>query len=159
MKAGFKHDLILLAGLVLPVAAMANEPIPIEDKNVFEKQLITCITSELENDCIASLLSTHLDPAVKDRNNAASHMDSLFKKEFKKNPVHKIHIVNRVTKANLIDERAYIIERSDGDIYGLHINFRRLQGKWHLFRWAFYSSAEFIYRILDFPPTSGNTGK
>jgi hypothetical protein len=159
MKAGFKHDLALLAGLVLPVSAMANEPIPIEDRDVFEKQFITCITSELENDCIASLFSAHLGPTAKDRDNLISYANSAFKKRFGKIPAHKIHVVNKMTKADLIDERAYIIERSNSDFYGLHINFKCLKGKWYLSRFSFGSSAEFIYRILDLPSTSGNAGK
>ncbi|MDR2165468.1 MAG: hypothetical protein LBO79_07600 [Zoogloeaceae bacterium] len=159
MKAGFKRGLILLAGLIFSVAAMANEPIPIEDKDVFEKQLITCITSELENDCIASLFSVHLGPTAKDRDNLINYANSAFKKRVGKIPAHKIHVVSRMTKADLIDERTYIIECSNSDFYGLHINFKCLKGKWYLFRFSFGSSAEFIRRILDFPSTSGNAGK
>jgi hypothetical protein len=160
MKAGFKHGLVLLAGLVLPVvAAMANEPIPIEDKDVFEKQLITCITSELENDCIASLLSIYLIPASKNSDLATSYINFFFKENFKKIPVRKIHVVNRVTKADLIDDRRYIIERSDRDFHGLYMNFRRLKGKWYLSHLRTGSWAEFIYRILDLPSTSDNAGK
>jgi hypothetical protein len=158
MKTGFKHGLILLAGLVSSVAAIANEPIPIEDRNVFEKQLITCIMSELENDCITSLFSAHLDPDDQDRDDFIINVNSLFKEALGNSSVYKVHIINKVMKTDFLDSRTYIIEYSSGKFLGLHIGFTGMEGKWYVSYFDAGDSEEFIRQILGLPPLPDNAG-
>jgi hypothetical protein len=158
MKTGFKHGLILLVGLVFSIAAMAKEPVPIEDRDVFEKQLITCIMSELENDCIISLFSAHLDPDIEDRDDFIINTNSFFKKELENSSVYEIHVIDKVIKADLFDSRTYIIEYSSRKFLGLHISFTGIEGKWYVSYLDAGDSEEFIRRILGLPPLPDNAG-
>jgi hypothetical protein len=158
MKAGFKHGLILLAGLIFSVAAMANEPVPIEDRDAFEKQLITCITSELKNDCITSLFSAHFSPGVKDQDSVINHANSTFKKVLEKSSVYEVHVINKVIKVGLFDSRTYIIEYSNGIFVGLHVIFTGIKGKWYASYLDVGYSEEFIHRLLGLPPVPDNAG-
>jgi hypothetical protein len=55
---------MMIAGLLFAGIATANEKIPahlpIEDKDVFEKQYIGCIESGFKNKCFSTLLGRHL---------------------------------------------------------------------------------------------------
>jgi hypothetical protein len=46
MKFSLKHGLGLLVGLFLSAAALARRPVPIEDRDAFEKKHLACIMFE-----------------------------------------------------------------------------------------------------------------
>ncbi|GHT97636.1 hypothetical protein AGMMS49545_24070 [Betaproteobacteria bacterium] len=126
MQAKFKYVLGVVIGLLFSVAAMASEPVPIEDRDAFEKQLITCISSDLKSNCIASLFSAHFDPAFKDRDNTVSYVNNSVKNDMENCSVYKVHVVNRVLKADLFDNRSYVIECSNVTFFGLYIGLSRM---------------------------------
>jgi hypothetical protein len=148
MKTGFKYGFGLLAGLVFSVAAMASEPTPIADRDAFEKEYIDCIMSGLKGNCIVSIFSAHRDPRIDDADETLDNLSKYYSTRMK--PVYKVHSLDKITRAGIIDSRTYLIEFSDGTLSGAYVVFRKNNGAWYVFRF-FIGGAELAYKLLDLP--------
>jgi hypothetical protein len=129
--------------------AMANEPIT--DKDAFEKQYIDCIISGATNNCFVSTFSNHRDPHSKDLDEALEWVNKYYKEKIAFPPVYKIHVIEKTIKAEVFDNRSYLIERDNGSLVGFYISFRRIKDKWYVFTFKFGDMDEFVYSLLGMP--------
>jgi hypothetical protein len=155
MRFSVKHGLSLLAGIFLSATAMASEPVPIEDRDAFEKQYIACIMSGAKNNCYASLVSKHLDPSLKKTDTLILSLEKVNwicqGKTEKLSSVYEVHAIDKIIRGGVVDSRTYLIECSNGDFIGAYMNFRKVNGKWYIFAYSINSSNEFIQKLLKLP--------
>ncbi|MDR2165466.1 MAG: hypothetical protein LBO79_07590 [Zoogloeaceae bacterium] len=151
MKTGFRHGLILLAGLIFSVAAMANEPVPIEDRDAFEKEYLACLKTGLRNKCFSTLFSSHLDYNFKDLE-VLGRIDDLSANQLADcPPVYDVHVVDKILRGGVLDSRTYLIECSDRSFVGVYVNFRKTRNEWYVSAFSVWGSDEFIKKILKLP--------
>jgi hypothetical protein len=150
-KFSAKHGLSLLVGIFLSAMAMASEPMPIKDKDAFEKQYIECFMSGLKDNCFISTFSGHLSPLVKDGEDTLIkvHNDTYLKNGISDFPILGVHPLDKTVRAEIFDGRTYLIENSKGNIWGLSVVFGRINGKWYLHSLYLSSSEAFIAKLLN----------
>ena len=146
MKAGFKYGLGVVVGLFFSVVAMASEPVPIEDKDAFEKQYIDCLKSGFKDKCFSALFSSHLTLGA-DRV-SLDQADSFYKNE---SLVYEIHVLDKVIRAGVFDSSTYLIERTDAVFAGADVTFMKLKGAWYVYSYSVNTSSEFVLKILNLP--------
>ncbi|GHT97677.1 hypothetical protein AGMMS49545_24110 [Betaproteobacteria bacterium] len=108
MQAKFKYVLGFVVGLLFTIAAMASEPVPIEDKDAFEKQYIDCIESGAKNDCLVSIFSNHFDPQFKNPGEIVDGFNKYYQEKMTLPPVYRVHVIEKTIKAEVFDNRSYL---------------------------------------------------
>ena len=145
--------LFLLCGLISTGVA-ANEKATahekISDKNAFEAQYIQCIEQGLKAGCFQSVFSGHFDFQQK-QELLAPDAESFFIRWMAGLSIYKVHAANKTVKAEIFDNRSYIIERSDGELVGFFVGFRSVKGSWYIYDIQGGSSDLYIRRLLDMP--------
>ncbi|MDR1349321.1 MAG: hypothetical protein LBJ59_00815 [Zoogloeaceae bacterium] len=153
MKTWFKYSLGLSASLIFlsgTTTAMASEPIPIGNRDAFEKQYINCIESGLKDKCFVSIFSGHLTPNIKNAEEGLNNLNEIYlKNQMAGSPVYKVHAIDKTMRAGVFDSRTYLIERFDGSFIGCYIIFRNIQEKWYVYAFRMQESDEFIRKLLD----------
>jgi hypothetical protein len=163
MKTGFKRGLILLAGLIFSVAAMANEPVPIEpmpveDRDAFEQEYIACIMSKLGKDCLVSLFSGHFGNP--NGNYRIAEINEGFKKLLDSDSIRVVRIIplEKVTRANYFDSRTYLIEYTNDKVpadrllvMGAYLVFGRINRFWYVYEFHINNTENFVRRLINLP--------
>jgi hypothetical protein len=157
MNTGFKYGLAFLAGLILSGVAMAGEPVPIEDRDAFEKEYLECFKSGLKDNCFISVFSGHLDQNVKEPEKSLNKANTYYLDVIRISPgsapgsVYKIHPLNKEMRAGIFDSRSYLIERFNGGLLGFYVVFRKLKGNWYVFAYAMDESEDFVLKLINLP--------
>jgi hypothetical protein len=141
----------LVAGLLLSGVAIAGESVPIEDRDAFEQQYIECIMSGAKDNCMVLIFSSLPVPRNKDKGEIVEMLNKYYLKEIAHQPVYKVHVIERVMKAGVFDNRSYLIERDDGSLVGLYVSFRNIKDKWFVFKFTLNLSYGYIFKLLDMP--------
>jgi hypothetical protein len=150
MKVSMKYGFSLLAGIFLSASVMASEPI--EDRDAFEKHYIKCVISGLKDNCLFNLLSKHLTPATKEDDKQILDILRSFGDFYKdKPPAYKVHVVDKIMRAGIVESRTYMIERTDGVFVGSYINFIKIKDGWYINSFGISGADEVIERILQLP--------
>jgi hypothetical protein len=154
MEFSVKHGLSLLVGIFLSAMTMASEPVPIKDKDAFEKQYIECFMSGLKGNCFISVFSGHLDQTVENPNETLSRTNSFYLDIQKRHSsIYKIHILDKIVRADVFDSRTYIVEHSDETLIGLYVVFVKRKENWYVY--SIYmkdnDDGELLHRILNLP--------
>jgi hypothetical protein len=147
MKTWFRHGLSVLAGLTFSVAALAAEPTPIEDRDAFEKQYIDCVEGGLKDKCFSALFLSHLDPITEEGRKSLNQLDGIYQAGV----AYKVHPLDKVMRAGVVDCRTYLIEQPNGDFVGASVTFRKSKGKWYVFAFLIDGSNEFVKKLLKLP--------
>jgi hypothetical protein len=152
MKTWLKHGFGLLAGLVFAGGVLADDSVPIEDLDTFEKEYIGCVMTGLKDHCFSNLVSKHISPAIE---NVGQVISMLRKNDdtFVKNnlSVYKVHIVDRIKRGNIVESRTYMIERSNGLFVGSYVNFIQIKDKWYISAFGIDNADDLIKSILNLP--------
>jgi hypothetical protein len=151
MKFSMKYGFCLLAGIFL-CATVQAESVPIEDRDAFEKRYIECVMSGLKDNCLFNLLSNHLTPATQEDDKQILDILRSFGDFYKdKPPVYKVHIVDKIMRAGIVESRTYMIERSDGVFVGSYINFVKIKDGWYINAFGISGADEVLEKILQLP--------
>jgi hypothetical protein len=157
MNTGFKYGLAFLAGLILSGVAMAGEPVPIEDRDAFEKQYIECFMSGLKDNCFISVFSGHLDRTIKNPTETLNKLNSYYLSIQKRHSsIYKIHALDKTIRAGVFDNRTYIVEHSNETLIGFNVIFVNRKGNWYAYSISMKDNDndEFLYEILNLPTLS-----
>jgi hypothetical protein len=150
MKFSVKHGLGLLAGIFLSATAMASEPVPIEDRDAFEKQYLECFMSGLKDKCFLTLFSNHFDFGFEDRKEILNRLESAFTQHMLECLPYNIYTVDKVTRGGVFDGRTYLIECSNRNFVGVQIIFRMTKDQWHVSNMNIGDTNEFLQKILNY---------
>jgi hypothetical protein len=134
-------------------SALALERVSIVDKDAFEKQYIECISSGIRNNCIVPLFRDHDASAgydaFKQAEESANKLNTLFHQLLKETYVYKVHIISKKTKAEVYDDREYLIQWGTGKVTCFRVLFREIKGKWYVANFQLINDSEYITKILD----------
>jgi hypothetical protein len=130
-----RHALGFLVWLFFSTVVLAGEsiPVPIKDKDAFEKQYIECVMSSGLGDCFVSLFSRHYDDSVNNPDDVTNRINSYFLMSLADTPAYQVHIVKKDLIADIFDNRSYIVENEVGGILLVQIGFRKFKGEWYVF--------------------------
>ncbi|MDR2031121.1 MAG: hypothetical protein LBP86_02425 [Azoarcus sp.] len=156
MKALFKRALsslmLIAAGLLLSVAAAAAEeavPVPVGDRDAFEKRYIACILSGLQDNCFITVFSGRF---FSPPGEGATLIYDAIKAKMQDVSVRKVHTLEKAVKADLVDIRTYLLELSgDAGFIGFYVVFRRKGDRWYVYEFALDRSEDFIRGLLNLP--------
>ena len=151
MQAEFKYGLGVVVGLFFSVVAMASEPVPIEDRDAFEKQYIACLIAEAKENCFVLLFSDHLDTKIKNASEVIRDTNKYWMEVLETCHPYTVHVLDKTVRANAFEGRAYLIECSDGSIRGTYVNFRKIREGWYVFGFRLTNSDESMRRLLNIP--------
>jgi hypothetical protein len=146
----------LVAGLLLSGVAIAGESVPIEDRDAFEQQYIECIMSGAKDDCLISIFSGRLAPQFADQDKIVNGLNKYYLEKIASPSAYKVHVIDKIMKAGIFDNRSYLIERDDGSLIGFYVSFRKTKEKWFVFSFRFNSSEDYVLKLLSMPP-AGNS--
>lgn len=145
--------LFLLCGLI-STGVTANDKATINekisDKNAFETQYIKCIEQGLKAGCFQSVFSGHFDFQPK-QELLAPDAENFFIRWMAGLSIYKVHVASKIVKADIFDNRSYLIERSDGELVGFFVGFRSVKGNWYVYDIQGGSSDLYIRRLLEMP--------
>jgi hypothetical protein len=147
MKFSLKHGMGLLAGLFLSAAALASEPVPIEDRDAFEKEYLACFMPKAKGNCFSSVFSGRFYRRLESENLLMDKLDSMFSERIK--TVVRIYNVKQSIRYDLVESRSYLIQYSDKSLRGLVIDFIKQEDGWYVFGLVFDDSTDFVRKILD----------
>jgi hypothetical protein len=160
MRFSVKHGLGLLAGIFLSATAMASEPVPIEDRDAFDKRYVECIRFGLKNDCLISTLSGHFALSVNEIE--LREINERLKEGLKTAKILNIFPLEKVVRANYFDSRTYLVEYEDEKSYAdnspsrpriaaAYIVFGRLNKNWYVYSFDIDNSENFVRRLINLP--------
>jgi hypothetical protein len=152
MRLSMKHRFGLLAGLLF-CGALAGEPVPIEDRDAFEKEYLACIKSGLEEDCFLVLFSSHLCEDIKNPEEASRKHDAYYRNILKISPgsIYAIHPLDKTIKAGIVDSRTYLVEHRTNGFFLFFVNFVKQKGKWYILGYDTYPESEKINKFINLP--------
>jgi hypothetical protein len=153
MKSSVKQGFCLLAGLFF-CTVLASEPVPIEDRDAFEKEYLECFMSGLKDNCFISIFSEHLDYGFANPDELLRELNSSYLDMQKiHSPIYKIHVLDKIIRADVFDSRTYIVEYFGGTMKGLHVVFRKVKENWYVFAISMKGDRDgaAFYRILNIP--------
>ena len=127
----------------------ANERI--SDTNGLEKQYVRCMEGGFESGCFAKIFSGHFDKWYKEPEKAPISTEAFYRKWLNGQSVYKVHVIDKVVKAGVFDNRSYLIERADGELSGIFIGLRKIQGDWYVYDIQGGSSDAYVRELLDMP--------
>ncbi|MDR3055027.1 MAG: hypothetical protein LBU53_06440 [Zoogloeaceae bacterium] len=151
MTKGFRFGLGVVAGLLFSVAALAGESVPIEDKDAFEKQYLDCIVSGARDNCLVSIFSNHLDPQFTNQDVIVDRFSRYYQEKMATPSVYKVHLIEKTIKAEVFDNRSYLIERDNGSLVGFYVSFRSIKDKWFVFTFKVSNTEEYVFKLLGMP--------
>lgn len=115
---------------VLIFAAGCHASEPIKDKNSFESQYVRCMQVGFANGCWIKTLSGHALPWVDNEDKILRDSEAAFIKWLEGKSVYKIHPGTKEVRAEVYDNRSYVLERDDGAVVAIWISFRQAKGEW-----------------------------
>jgi hypothetical protein len=146
------RNFMLIAGLLFASIGTANGQTPIKDKDAFEKKYIECIMSGWKNKCFSALIIGHFRPNFEDKiplvKKELHNIDELAN-QF--GSVYRVHPLDKIIRANIWDNRTYLIEHFNGKFSGAYINFIKIKEEWYVYTFLFDNSEEFIKKLLKIP--------
>ncbi|MDR2261328.1 MAG: glycoside hydrolase family 97 C-terminal domain-containing protein [Azoarcus sp.] len=155
MKNLFKRalpSLMLAAGLLFPAAALTEEaapPVPVGDRDAFEKRYIACVLSGLQDNCFITVFSGRF---FSPPGEGATLIYDAIKAKMQGANVRKVHTLEKTVKAELVDIRTYLLELSgDAGFIGFYVVFRRKGDEWYVYEFALDRSEDFIRGLLNLP--------
>ncbi|MBV6749434.1 hypothetical protein KV580_03940 [Pseudomonas chlororaphis] len=145
----FKKAVFCLSLLATASSAYANDAIAYKDE--LENQYSQCIENKLASDCWSKAFSGHFDKWQTKEKDLISKSQNTLSAWLGQHEIYKIHLTPKETKGEVFENRAYLIERDDGQLIGLHIGFRQVQGQWYVSELQANTDDAFIRSILDMP--------
>ena len=145
----FKNAVFCLSLLASASCAYANDAIAYKDE--FENQYVQCIENTLAADCWSKAFSGHFDKWQNNEKALISKSQTALSAWLGQHQIYKIHLNPKETKGEVFENRAYLIERDDGQLIGLHIGFRQVQGQWYVSELLANADDAFIRSLLDMP--------
>jgi hypothetical protein len=147
----FSRFLVGLVGAVFAANVMAASE-PIEDKDDFGKRFVDCINLGAKNNCLSKVTEKHVDPSFRGGAADLRKAYKFWETNLSECRVYKVHVLDKVVRADLFESRPYIIECADGAFLGAYINLRKVKERWYVFGFSLKDSEEFVFRLLDYPP-------
>ncbi|NWA25171.1 hypothetical protein HX870_30785 [Pseudomonas gingeri] len=144
-----KKAIFCLSLLATASSAYANEAIAYKDE--FEGQYVQCIEDKLDSDCWNKVFSGHFDNWQLKEKDLISKSQTALSTWIGKHDIYKVHLSPKETKGEVFENRAYLIERDDGQLMGLHIGFRQIKGQWYVYELMTDTDDAFIRAILNMP--------
>jgi hypothetical protein len=138
-----------LAGLACATVALATEPMPIADRDVFEKQYIECIKEGIKNDCIVPLFMNHVTLGSKGVEDTVHKFNSALQQLIKGTNVYGVYVISKTIKAEIYDDRTYLIQWGNGSVTCFRVLFRQILGEWYMANLQLRNDNENIIKILD----------
>ena len=133
---------LCLGPLIFAAVCQASEPI--EDKENFESDYVSCIQTSFANGCWSKTLSGHSLPWVDDEGKILHDSESAYMTWLEGKSVYKVHSGIKETKGEIYDNRSYLLEREDGAVAAIWISFRQVKGKWYIYEVMASSDDGFI---------------
>jgi hypothetical protein len=145
--AGFWVGLLCATGAL----AASTKPIPIEDRDAFEKQMIECVLAGSLNGCIVPLFVGHATPLSVEPGKGAEQFNIILQKVAKDVGWRKVYNISKTMKAGILDERVYLIEAKNGGLGCFRIVFVKHLGKWYISAYQLSNEDEIILKALGLP--------
>ncbi|MDR0700850.1 MAG: hypothetical protein LBF61_00310 [Azoarcus sp.] len=144
---------VFWAGLLCATGALAAsaKPIPIEDRDAFEKQFIECILAGSLDGCIVPLFLGHASPLLAGSEKGAEQLNAALQRVAKEVGWRKVHSFSKTMKAGIFDERVYLVEAKNGKLGCFHVVFMKQLGKWYVGAYEISSEREDIAKTLGLP--------
>jgi hypothetical protein len=139
----------LFALLLLVAGGLASAGEPIANLESFEKELKTCLTSDVKKvKCIKTVLAPRTVPADQTFLGGASQLDDMLEKWLAEDSVFAVHIVDRRQWAGIIDKRTYLIEDTTGSLMMFTVTYRNMLGKWYVANCNLSSKPESLEKMM-----------
>lgn len=145
----FKNAIFCLSLLATASSAYANEAIAYKDE--FENQYVQCIEKKLAADCWNKVFAGHFDQWQTNEKDLISKSQGALSSWIGQHDIYKIHLGPKETKGEIFENRAYLIERDDGRLVGIHIGFRQVKGQWYVSELMGSPDEAFIRSIINMP--------
>jgi hypothetical protein len=127
---------------LLATISYASEPI--QNKERFEAEYIKCIKSGFSDSCWIKTLSGHALPWAENEEQVLASNNASYIKWLDGQSVYKVHPGIKEVKAEVFDNRSYVLERDDGAAVAVWISFRQVKGQWYIHEVLGSSDDEFI---------------
>lgn len=126
------------------------------DKDVLESQYVKCMEGNFASGCLKKIFNGGFVSWFGSPGKVLDGADDFYRQWLRDGSVYKVHSVNRENKAGLFDNRAYLVERSDGVLAGFYIGFRNVKGEWLIYDLQGGDGDEFVRRLIDMPGVGVN---
>ncbi len=149
-----KKMVVVLSGLLLASACVAGERI--KDKDVLERDYLSCMADGFKNKCLSSVLGGHFDPWTKadDEAKILANTEAFLQRWIGGKGIYGVHRASAQVKADVFDNRVYLVERDDGELAAFNVGFRKVKGDWFIYELEGGTSDKFIRGLLDMPKVS-----
>ncbi|WP_191488491.1 hypothetical protein [Pseudomonas sp. FEN] len=144
-----KKAFFCLSLLATASSAHANEAIAYKDE--FENQYVQCIQDKLASDCWGKVFSGHFEPGQLKEKELIAKSQGVLSTWIGKHDLYKVHLGPKETKGEVFENRAYLIERDDGQLVGVYVGFRQIKGEWFVYELMSGADDTFIRSILHMP--------
>ncbi|WP_248795635.1 hypothetical protein [Pseudomonas sp. MWU13-2105] len=144
-----KKAVFCLSLLATASSAYSNDAIAYKDE--FENQYVQCIKDKLAEGCWDKVFSGHFDPWQTKEKDLISKSQTALSAWIGKHDIYKVHLGPKETKGEIFENRAYLIERDDGQLVGIRIGFRQVKGQWYVSELMGSPDEAFIRSIINMP--------
>lgn len=143
----------VIVSLMLCLAATqsvhANEKI--ENLDAFEGKYLECIKEGLVDKCFSKILAGHFNVFFEGSEKYLTNAERSLTTWIGGRPVYAVHPASIVRLGEVFENRAYLIERDDGQLIGLLVGFRKMHGDWYVYDLQGGVEDTFIRRLLKMP--------
>ncbi|WP_024671572.1 hypothetical protein [Pseudomonas tremae] len=129
-------------------SALSQAAEPIKDKDKFEAEYVKCMQTGFADKCWTKTLSGHAAPWVDNEEKVLRDAEAAYVSWLQGQGIYKVHPGLKEIKAEVFDNRSYLLERDDGAGAAVWISFRQAKGKWYVYEVMASSADEFIRTAL-----------
>lgn len=94
--------------------------------------------------CWTKILSGHAAPWVENEEGVLRDAEAAYVSWLQGQEVYKVHPGIKEIRAEIFDNRSYVLERDDGAVAAIWISFRQAKGKWYVNAVMASSADEFV---------------
>jgi hypothetical protein len=144
-----KCALVFALGVLISGSVTAKEIVL--DKDKLEAEYIECIELNFKGGCFSKVFSEYFDRGASESEKVLADTEGFYIRWMSEHSVYKVHAAGKVLRAGVFDNRSYLIERSDGQLSGILIGFRKIKGNWYVYDIQGGNTDSFIRGLLDMP--------
>lgn len=138
----FLKKLWLFSFFLFCLASEASEPI--QDVDMFEADYLRCIKSGFADGCWTKTFLGHALPWEENELSVLRTNESAYVKWLDGQKIYKIYPGIKEVKAEIFQNRSYVLERDDGAAVALWISYWQVKSKWYIHEVLGSSDDEFV---------------
>lgn len=142
---------ILLIGICTLFTSNAIAQNSIKDLDKLESEYLKSIRADFADKCWQNTIGGHFDKGQSKPDAIAAASQEAFTGWIEGKSIYKIHPVAHEVKADLFDNRSYILERNDGALLALEMGFRNRLGEWYIYLLHAGPDDKMVRKVLNMP--------